>query len=431
VKPNVLHIIDSFERGGTESQMVQLVRMLHESGRYRVHVACLHGTGVLREEIERLKLGQITEYPLKNLYGFDFAAQLRRFARELRALRIDVLHAHGLYTNVFGVTAAWLARVPVRIASRRETGGLRDRARRWLERQSFRLAHTIVANAEAVRHDLLLEGAPDSKIITIHNGIDLRRVEPQISLRAEQLDALNLSKAGGRKLITIVANLRHPVKDHPTFLRAARRVHERFPEAAFVLAGEGGLTDSLRAQAFELGIGADVFFTGRCERIAELLAVSDVCVLSSRAEGFSNSILEYMGAARPVVVTDAGGAREAVVEGETGYIVPAGDDASMAEKIVALLADSEAARRMGVRGRRIVEQKFSCEAQLENTERLYAHLLAQAGRAASRTSEAGFQRVGFKDLNARDRHKARLVQPRAEEDGHEKVRHPDAEQAAQ
>jgi L-malate glycosyltransferase len=402
LKPNVLHIIDSFERGGTESQMVQLVRMLHESGRYRVRVACLRGTGVLREEVERLKLGPITEYPLKRLYGFDFAAQLRRFARELRALKIDVLHAHGLYTNVFGVGAAALARVPARIASRRETGGLRDGARRWFERQSFRLAHAVVANAEAVRRDLLSEGVPDSKIVTVYNGLDLRRVEPRADIdRAARLEALGLSSAAGRRLVTIVANLRHPVKDHPTFLRAARRVRERVPEAAFVLAGEGELTDSLRALAVELGIGADVFFTGRCERVADLLAASEVCVLSSRAEGFSNSILEYMAASRAVVVTDVGGAREAVAEGETGYVVPAGDDAAMAERIVSLLEDAEGARLMGERGRRVVEQKFSCEAQLENTERLYAQLLARAGRVSARADEASLRPEGFKDLDVR------------------------------
>jgi len=383
--PNVLHIIDSFDRGGTESQMAQLVRLLHDSERHRVSVACLRGTGVLREEIERLNLGEIAEYPLRNLYGTVFMKQVRRFARDLRAHKIEVLHAHGLYTNVFGLAAASLARVPARIASRRETGGLRDGARRWLERQSFRLAHAVVANAEAVRRDLVEEGVPGSKVVVIHNGLDLRRVEPRPGLdRDARLNSLGLSAAAGRRLVTIVANLRHPVKDHPTFLRAARRVRERVADAAFVLAGEGGLTGSMRALAAELGIGADVFFTGRCERVAELLAASDVCVLSSSAEGFSNSILEYMAAARPVVVTDVGGAREAVVEGETGYFVPAGDDALMAERIVSLLEDPEGARRMGERGRRVVERKFSCEAQLENTERLYARLLMRAGRVESR-----------------------------------------------
>ena len=73
------------------------------------------------------------------------------------------------------------------------------------------------------------------------------------------------------------------------------------------------------------------FFLEGCEHVSDLLSISDVCVLSSKAEGFSNSILEYMAAARPVVATDVGGAKEAIVEGETGYLVKSGDENGMAE----------------------------------------------------------------------------------------------------
>src|SRR5205085_9609469 len=138
---------------------------------------------------------------------------------------------------------------------------------------------------------------------------------------------------------------------------------------------QGKLTDSLKALASELGLERDVFFIGRCNNIAELLAASDVCVLSSTAEGFSNAILEYMAAARPVVATDVGGAREAVVEGETGYLIPAGDDEAMATRIVSLLREPERARAMGRRGKQIVEENFSCEAQLARTLALYDRLL--------------------------------------------------------
>jgi glycosyltransferase involved in cell wall biosynthesis len=103
-----------------------------------------------------------------------------------------------------------------------------------------------------------------------------------------------------------------------------------------------------------------------------------VCDLSSRAEGFSNAILEYMAAARPVVATDVGGAGEAIVEGETGFLVPAGDDSAMAERIITLLREPERAQRMGRRGRQRVEHEFSCAAQLEKTLNLYERLLLSA-----------------------------------------------------
>lgn len=374
MRESVLHVIDSFEQGGTERQAVQLVRLLTESGRYEVRVACFNGRGVLRAEVERLRLGEIPEFPLRGFGHPKFAAQLVRFARHLRRERVSVVHAHGFYTNTFGVLGATLAGVPVRIASRRETEWLRTPAQRRLEQVVFRLAQAVVANADAVGRQVVAAGVPAGKVLTVHNGLDTARLTPRLS-RAEALARFGLPE--GRRLVTIVANLHHDVKDHPTFLRAARRVRERVAEAAFVVAGEGKLEGEYRALASELGIGDDVFFTGRCEDVGDLLAVSDVCVLSSKAEGFSNSILEYMAAARPAVVTDVGGAREAVEDGRNGYVVAPGDDAALAGRVASLLEDPEGARRMGEEGRRIVEAKFSCGAQLARTESLYESLLAK------------------------------------------------------
>ncbi len=389
MQPGVLHLIDSFEQGGTERQAVQLVRLLNASGRYRLHLACLSNRGPLRDDVLSLGLEEIPEYPLQSFYNRNAARQLRRFVRLLRERDVKVVHAHGLYTNIFGMTAARLAGVPARIASRRETNGLRNGVRRWAERCSFRLAKAVVANAEAVRSQLIAEGVRAEKVVTVYNGLDMQRVMPPASLRRDDALAMfDLPRDAERRFVTIVANVRHPVKDHPMFLRAARRVHESFPAASFVVAGEGGLMDVLRAQAAELGIERDTFFIGRCANVAALLSVSDVCVLSSKAEGFSNSILEYMAAARPVVVTDVGGAREAVVEGETGYLVPSGDDEMMAARIISLLNEPDRARRMGERGRLVVAEKFSCEAQLERTESLYDRLLAEAAPSIERRVES-------------------------------------------
>ena len=370
---NVLHLIDSFEQGGTERQAVQLARLLHATGRHRVRIACLDGRGVLRPEAERVAGEDIPEYPLTSFYDRNAFAQLRRFARHLREQRVEVVHTHGFYTNTFGVLAAALARVPVRVASRRETEGFRTPAQKRFERHvTFRLAHAVVANAEAVRADLVRQGVSPEKVFTVYNGLDASRLAPGMS-RADALAHFNLPE--GRRFVTIVANVNHPVKDHPTFLRAARRVRAEVSDAAFVVAGEGKLLEEYRALADELGIGEDVFFTGRCERVGDLLALSDVCVLSSLAEGFSNSILEYMAAARPAVVTDVGGAREAVEDGETGYVVAPGDDEALAARVVKLLLDPAGARLMGERARSVVNQKFSCEAQLARVEELYERLL--------------------------------------------------------
>ena len=133
---------------------------------------------------------------------------------------------------------------------------------------------------------------------------------------------------------------------------------------------------SLRDLAGELGIDNSTHFLGRCDLVAELLGISEICVLSSKAEGFANAILEYMAAGLPVVATDVGGVREAIVEGETGHIVASGDDEQMAQRIIQVLANDDNARAMGARGRSVVSAKFSSEHHLRNTLELYDELLS-------------------------------------------------------
>lgn len=375
-KPNVLLLLDSFEMGGAERQMLVLGRLLSKSGNYRVHFACLNRTGQLLMEAEQLGIRDIPEFPLTSFYNWNMVVQLRRFMRFLREQEISVVHTDGFYTNVFGMLGARLAGVPARVGSRVETGGWHSRTKHFVERSAFRLASVVHANAEAVKRVLVRDGVPPKKIAVVYYGLDMKRVTPPPDLtRSEARQMFGLPVETNRKMVTIVANMRHPVKDYPMFLRAAQRVRKAVPGTIFALAGEGELTDELRALAGDLGIERDAFFLGRCDRIAELLFASDVCVLSSKAEGFSNSILEYMGAARPVVATDVGGAAEVIIEGETGHLVASGDDEATAARIIELLRDEEKARAMGERGREIITTMFSCEAQLEATARLYDQLL--------------------------------------------------------
>jgi glycosyltransferase involved in cell wall biosynthesis len=376
LKPAVLQLIDSFNQGGSERQALQLTRLLSESGRFKVHLACLSPEGSLRNTIEDLDLGEIPSFSLTSFYDQNAVRKLRSFVRWLKSSRIDILHTHDFYTNVFGMAGGALGRLPVRIASMRETAGMRSGSQKQVQRVAYSLAHHIVANSNAVREKLIADGIGAEKVSVVYNGLDLRRLTTSAS-RPESLSLLRLppDEVVPRRFVSIVANMRHEVKDYPMFLRSARQVKDVVPDAAFLLAGEGELSDSLRAFAAELGIQDSTFFLGRCENVAELLSISEICVLSSKAEGFSNSILEYMAAARPVVVTDVGGAREVVSEGETGHLVPSGDDAAMAERLISLLREPERARLMGINGKRVVEEKFSCEAQLARTESLYERLL--------------------------------------------------------
>lgn len=390
MRPNVLHMIDSFEQGGSERLALQLTRQLQESGRCRVRLACLQNKGSLRDEADRLGLGEIPEYPLTSFYDRNFVTQLRRLARFLKENEIDVIHTHDYYTNIFGMTAASMGRVPARVAYKGETEGFRTSLQKRAERGAFRLAHRVIANCLVVQNQLIKEGVSPKRIIQHYNGLELARLQVDLELRREDvLASFGLPVKPARRFVTIVANLHNPVKDHPLFLRAAARVHVAVPDAAFVIAGEGSLRESLRELAKQLGVERDLFFIGRCDNVANLLFASEVGVLSSKAEGFSNAILEYMAAGLPVVATDVGGVREAIVEGETGFVVPAGDDQKMAERIIEVLGESERARSMGQLGKSIVAEKFASEHHLRNTLELYDELLS-----APQSAETAAEKIG-------------------------------------
>ena len=381
-RPGILHLVESFDQGGSERQALQMVRMLHRQDAYNLRLASLKAGGLLREEAIALKLGEIPAYPLTSFYDFNFLVQLRRFSARLREWKVKLIHTHDFYTNIFGMAAGALARVPVRVASRRDLGVIRSAAQRFLEHRAYSMAHRVVANSEAVRRQLLAEGVPEQKIVVIHNGIEAERVtvDPSIDRRAA-FARLSLPQGKERQVVTMVANFRLPAKDHATFLRAAQRVRAELPDTLFVLAGEGEKLPEMSELAQRLGLNDSAVFVGRCDHLAELLAVSQVCVSSSTSEGFSNAILEYMAAARPVVATDVGGAGEAIVEGETGYLVPPGGDGAMASRIAALLRDRDRAAAMGQRGRERVFDRFLAETQLNRIQELYSQLLAEAGTA--------------------------------------------------
>lgn len=371
MKKNVLQITGSFHQGGSERQAVQLTRLLCEDKTHNIFLATLNNEGVLKAEVEKLGFTKIPEFKLTSFYDANFFRQLRKCADFCRQNKIDIVQTHDFYSNVFGIFAARLAKVYLRIAAKRETGGMRSKMQAVVEKTAFRSAHKVVANSLAVKNYLIDQGVSERKIEVIYNGLDLERFEAQITDREKICKELNLPVAEKIKFITLVANLRHTVKNQPMLLRAAQKVTSEFPETHFVLAGEGELRGSLEELTDELKISQNVHFIGRCTKVPEILSISYACVLTSFNEGFSNSILEYMAAGKPVVATNVGGASEAIIENETGFLVESDDDVTLAERLIFLLKNFRKAQKLGQNGRRIVEEKYSLKTQLNKTLELY------------------------------------------------------------
>ncbi len=349
--------------------------MLRDDGSYEVWAATLNNEGVLRSEFTNAYPEDIPEYKLSSFYDVNFLQQVRRFARYLNENRIDLIHTHDFYTNVFGMSAATLAGTPARVASKRESGGMRSRSQDLVEKISFGRANAILVNSEAVINHLAQRNLPVAKMRLIYNGTDISRFDRKPDENA--LDKYGLPTVEKIPFVTMVANLRHRVKNVPMLLRTAKRVLSVCPNAHFVIAGEGELEPELRAMAGELGVADTVHFIGRCDDVPTLLAASYACVLTSDAEGFSNSLIEYMAAGKPVVATAVGGAAETIVEGVTGFIVSPNDDAAMAKHLINLLSDETAAKKMGDSGKITAIECFSLSSQRSKILELYKDCLTK------------------------------------------------------
>lgn len=374
VRRKVLHLIPSFHQGGSEWQAVQLVDALAADGRFDVRLACLEKAGVLLGKLNAFSAGDIDEFRLNSFYDSNMVRQLRAFVRCLRRGKIDIVQTHDFYSNIFGMLAARFARTPVRIAAKRETG-MRTGRQLFIERRAFAAADAIIANSVGVKEFLVSTGVKGEKIEVVHNGLDESRFVASGADRASVLEELGITVAPSSTLVTIVANMRDEVKDHEMFIRAAARVAGRNDNARFVVAGEGERLEIVKRLSVDLGIESRLIFVGRCGRVPDLLSVSDVCVLTSRSEGFSNSIVEYMAAGKPVVATDVGGAREAIVHGETGFLVGSEDDESLADRLSTLLDDAGLAEKMGRLGKERVARMFTVRTQVERTVALYERLI--------------------------------------------------------
>jgi glycosyltransferase involved in cell wall biosynthesis len=275
-------------------------------------------------------------------------------------------------TNFMGSLAGRLSGVPLVITSRRALGTHQDRYKGWriFDILSFRLSHLVTVNSHAVEQDTLIRdlGSP-SKLRVIYNGIDFTPFEAARANREAVRRTLGVLPM--ENVVISIANL-IPYKGLSDLIEAAAVVTGRMPVAKFLLIGEDrGIQKQLEAKAYRLGVSQQVMFLGQRLDIPDLLAAGDLLTLSSHEEGFSNVILEAMAAGLPVVATDVGGNREAVMNGVTGWLVSPKDPDAMADRILDLLSDKERAASWGRRGQARVKEAFTINRMVEAYMNLY------------------------------------------------------------
>ena len=176
----------------------------------------------------------------------------------------------------------------------------------------------------------------------------------------------------------MVARMNDPAKRHDVFLKAAAKVASKESKVEFVLVGDGPLRSSLEAMAANLGLQDRVIFLGDRRDISAVLASSDISVLSSDSESLSNAIMESMAAGLPVIACRVGGNEELIRDGENGFLVSAGNDDQIAERIEMLVRDHEQRRSLGATARRDA-QSFTVDRVCGEYAGLYISLLEEKG----------------------------------------------------
>lgn len=305
------------------------------------------------------------------------AAQVLRLAKVIRRERATLVHCNSLKADIIGGLAGRLARRPViwHVHDRIESGYLPSQVARFFRVVARWLPAAVVANSR-------------STLATLHLPPRFAATVAPPGLRPEAFSVTRSSALADRSVVRIgIVGRIARWKGQDVFLRAAARVRQVFPEAHFLIVGgslfaEGAYEAQLHELVRALGLDDCVEFAGHRDDAREIMAQLDVFVhASTRPEPFGQVITEAMAAGAPVVATDGGGAPEIVTHGETGFLVPMGDVAAMAEAIIRLLQDPVHACAMAARAREDVVARFGIGVTAERVSAMYDLVLHGLGGA--------------------------------------------------
>jgi glycosyltransferase involved in cell wall biosynthesis len=344
--PRVLYVIGQLRRGGAEQQLYYLLKYLKPNAL----VVSLSQGGYWANPIRDLGIRVIE---LQRRRSWDLS-RLIALARIIRSYEPEVLHifldnSTGLYARL----AAFLTgHARVVSGERSEVAIQQPRWYQIFKRIMNTRCTAVVTNSKAnVRYLLSRKMARKRQLFYIPNGLEFDRFIDRSTCVSNRY---RLPELQNRLVVGTVGSLM-PVKAADIFVKVAARVLEQLPETRFIHVGDGPLRNEIKGLAQRLKIDNSLFFLGQRQNVPELLAAMDVFVLTSQSEGMSNAVMEAMAAGLPCVVTDAGDCRQLVRDGETGFVVPIGDEEKLADRIALLLRDEESRKHMGLEGREHVK----------------------------------------------------------------------------
>ena len=390
----ILYVIGSLDLGGTERHLALISPRLKRAG-WEPTIYCISRRGIQSDAVERSGVnvigppwesdpaqGKFTKIP-------RLVASCVKLIGQLVLRRPHIVHFFLPLAYSIGAPLALFARSPLLIMSRRSLNyyqkqhPLVSRLEHWLHRRM----DAILANSRAVADQLInSEGCEPDNVSIIYNGVavdEISRAEPapaDVAVRPADL------------VLIIVANL-IPYKGHSDLFDALGAIRGQLPKEwkLLCIGRDDGIRQQLEERAHDLKLDNHIYFLGERTDVASILKIAHVGILCSREEGFSNAILEGMAAGLPMVVTDVGGNAEAVVDQQTGIVVPPHDSSALGAAIVTLASSRELRDRMGKAARDRAENHFSLNRCVERYDAFYRGLM-QRHRGATHEDGSGAQK---------------------------------------
>ncbi|MDQ5823235.1 MAG: glycosyltransferase [Chloroflexota bacterium] len=370
----VLQIIDVLGPGGAEMLLHTLASAI-DASRFDLHVCGLRPDYPydLAPQIRALGV-PVVAMNQRNAYDVPTLIALIRY---IRRHKIDIIHTHLLASDIMGRVAGFITRTPVvsTVHNSRQDFDHEPARRRWMERWTARLwCRRLIVVSPTLREEIAgWYGLPASRFVAIPNGVDTTRFRPMPELDRTALKRDLLGDSGVSGEATLVLNVARlmPQKGLRYLVEAARLVLDRRPEVRFAVVGQGDLKDELNAQVADLGLHGKFVLAGIRSDVPELMAASDVFVLSSLWEGLPISLLEAMSSGCPVVATEVGGVGGVVQHDRTGLLVPPEDPQALAQAILSCLDNPQDAQQRATAARAWAHAHYSMETWVRKLEQLY------------------------------------------------------------
>jgi glycosyltransferase involved in cell wall biosynthesis len=364
-KLKIVHTEASLGWGGQEIRVIVELREMAKRGHETILIAP-PDSDIFRRGLDF----HIRTLPL-SMRRRDFFRNLGWLTNFFKTEKVDVVNTHSSRDSWLAGFAARRAEVPLVIKTRHISARV---SRNWMTRFVYQNLHDyILTTSKGIAQDMVqYNGYDASRISSIPTGIDLARFDVKsrtLDLRKE------LGIPADAHLIGMVSVLRS-WKGHPDFLRAAIKVKKQFPNAYFVIVGEGPRRGPIEDDLLELGLEDFVFMTGHRDEIPQILHNLDVFVLPSYAnEGVPQALLQALAVGRPVVATRIGGIPEVIESGKTGFLCSTQNPEELASHIVHLLKHPEEAAEMSTRGQASVRENHSLGCMVNRLEEVYSALL--------------------------------------------------------